>query len=94
MILSKKPNKIAALGCFEQSKGVKIVEYDKIVIAPCLPSAWDKVNYKRSYNGSVYDITVYNNSGKSYMTVDGETVEGNSVPKFEDERTHIIEVFA
>lgn len=69
------------------------VEYDKIVIAPCLPSAWDKVNYKRLYNGSVYDITIYNNSDKKLMLVDGAETAGNSVPKFNDNKTHNIEVY-
>ncbi len=69
------------------------VDYDKIVLNPCMPSAWDKVNYKRSYKGCVYDITINNNSGKKLMKVDGEITNGNAVPKFDDNSTHIIEIF-
>lgn len=69
------------------------VEYDEILIEPCLPKAWDKVNYKRQYNGCVYDITIYNNSDKKLMNVDGKPVEKNAIPKYNDNGLHIIEIF-
>jgi len=70
------------------------VEYDKIVIDPCLPTAWDKVSYKRQYKGSLYDITIYNNSGKKMMTVDGKAVDGNAIPKYNDNKIYKIEIYA
>ncbi len=69
------------------------VDYEKIIIKPCLPAVWDKVSYRRKYNGSIYDITIYNNSYKKLMKVDGETAEDNTVPKFTDNKTHKIEIF-
>lgn len=68
------------------------VEYDEIVIKPCLPKVWNVINYKRVYNGCCYDITVKNNSGEKLFKVDGEIKENNSVPKYNDGKTHKIEI--
>ena len=68
------------------------VEYDEIVIKPCLPKAWKEINYKRVYNGCCYDITVKNNPGEKMFKVDGKVQEGNSIPKYNDGKTHKIEI--
>ena len=54
-------------------------EYDGLTIAPCLPDKMDGCRIRRSYRGTVYDITVRRGGQKGLM-VDGKMIEGNTVP--------------
>lgn len=65
-------------------------------ISPCIPSEWKEYTVKRTFRGTVYNISVKNPNGKSTgvarITVDGKEVAGNVVPDMADGKTHMVEV--
>ncbi len=71
-------------------------EYDTIKIDPCLPSTWKYLNTRRLFRGAWYEISVENPNGNmkgvKELWVDGEPVEGNVIPVFNDNATHKIKV--
>jgi cellobiose phosphorylase len=71
-------------------------DYEGLRIDPCIPSSWDNFSVKRLFRGTTYIITVNNPNhvckGVASMTVDGDLVEGNLVPTFNDGKEHIVEV--
>ncbi len=70
--------------------------YDGLIVDPCLPSGWEQAHVRRTYRGATYDIAMRNphglQKGKTTITVDGEPLEGNVLPVFEDGRTHEVSV--
>jgi len=66
-----------------------------LVIDPCVPKDWDRFAVTRRLGGAVYQIEVSNPEGVSRgvvaIRVDGETIEGVVVPRFEDGE-HRVEV--
>jgi cellobiose phosphorylase len=67
--------------------------HDGLVIDPCVPRDFTSYNVKRLYRGAVYDITVRNvGSGKYSMLVDGQPVEGRTVPYDEGKKSYTVEV--
>ena len=65
-------------------------DYDGLKINPSLPESWKKASVHRTYRGCVYDITLIQNTynGKVSITVDGEKIESDILPLFNDNNTH------
>jgi cellobiose phosphorylase len=61
--------------------------YDGLVVDPCIPRAWDGFGVRREFRGATYHITVENPQhickGVKSAAVDGQAIEGNTVPIFE-----------
>ena len=70
--------------------------YDGLLINPCIPADWDGYTVRRKFRGATYIINVKNPShvekGISSIKVDGQAIEGNIVPVFNDNKDHIIDV--
>ena len=58
-------------------------EYKFLVIDPCIPAGWKKVNYRRLFRGVPFDIIIHNENGleKGVKTllVNGEIMENNQI---------------
>ncbi len=71
-------------------------DYQGLRISPCIPPEWDGFTVTRKFRNATYLITVQNprhvSKGISSMTVDGETIDGNVVPVFDDGKEHRVEV--
>ncbi len=76
------------LGIRPQHTGLKI--------DPCIPKNWEGFTAVRNFRGAIYDITVTNpdkvSKGVVKMIVDGELIDGNIAPVFDDNKTHKVEV--
>ena len=57
-------------------------DYEGLTIVPCLPDSLDGFTAKRRFRGCEYDITV-TRGDKKCLTVDGEPIEGDTVPHVE-----------
>lgn len=70
--------------------------HDGLVVDPAIPSDWDGYEVHREFRGATYEISVENpdgvESGVESVEVDGETIDGNVVPDFEDGQTHDVRV--
>jgi cellobiose phosphorylase len=70
--------------------------YQGLQINPCIPREWDGFRVTREFRGATYEIKVGNPShvckGVKSVTVDGQEIQGNVVPVFEDGKTHQIRV--
>ncbi|MFA7256270.1 MAG: hypothetical protein WC047_01660, partial [Kiritimatiellales bacterium] len=68
--------------------------YSGLVVRPCLPSCWEKVNVRRAFRGSVYDINILNPDGLPTgvvsLTIDGKHYTDEFLPLFEDGQVHVI----
>jgi len=71
-------------------------EYEGLRVDPCIPSGWTEFSVNRRFRGAEYDIHVKNpdgvNKGVSSITVDGESLEGNLLPIFNEGGVHRIDV--
>jgi cellobiose phosphorylase len=69
--------------------------YEGLLIDPCIPSAWEGFGVTREFRKAVYRIEVKNprhvSRGASSVKVDGQEIEGNVVPAFQDGGTHRVE---
>jgi len=58
--------------------------YDGLTIDPCIPTIWDGYEVTRRFRGSTFHITVSNpehvSTGVQRVRVDGETVDGTTIP--------------
>ena len=54
-------------------------DYDGLKIAPCLPDTMDGCKIRRSFRGTLYEITVRRGKEKGLL-VDGKAVDGNVIP--------------
>jgi cellobiose phosphorylase len=65
-------------------------------VDPCIPAAWKEVNVTRRFRNATYAIRVLNPDGKcrgvKSMTLDGETMQGNLLPVYSDNKTHHVQV--
>ena len=70
-------------------------EYNGLKIDPSIPHEWDGFTASRLFRGATYEITVKNpdhvSHGVKSVTVDGNAVDSNVVPVFEN-GTHKVEV--
>jgi cellobiose phosphorylase len=71
-------------------------DYAGLRIDPCMPSEWKECSVKRHYRGATYDIHILNpdglQKGTLKITLDGNPIDGNILPVFEDGKTHTVEV--
>jgi cellobiose phosphorylase len=71
-------------------------DYDGLLIDPCIPSDWGNYKVKRKFRGCTYEIEFSNPSlvskGKLSIAVDGNLIEGNKLPIFDDAENHKVEV--
>ena len=67
--------------------------YKGLIINPVLPNEWKEVSVTRKYRGCNYNIEFTNNRGNAPdITVDGEKIEGNLLPLFNDNKIHQVVV--
>ena len=66
-------------------------DYEGLRIEPAFPADWECARLTRRFRGADYAIT-YRRTGKSEITVDGETISGNLLPDFRDGKKHLVEV--
>ena len=61
--------------------------YDGLMIDPCLTKRLPKAYIRRTFRGAIYDIYLDNSAGRckgvTTITVDGQKIDGNILPKFE-----------
>jgi cellobiose phosphorylase len=73
-----------------------IPDYAGLKIDPSIPSAWDGFKATRQFRNATYNITVSNPShvskGVKSVTVDGNAIEGNVLPVFNDGKAHEVAV--
>jgi cellobiose phosphorylase len=71
-------------------------DWDGLRVTPCIPPEWDGFHVRRRFRGATYEIEVRNpgrvSSGVSDLQVDGQAVEGNLLPVFEDQGIHSVQV--
>ena len=71
-------------------------DFDGLKVDPSIPAAWDGFTATRKFRNATYEITFRNPDhvckGIKSVTVDGNAVEGNVLPVFNDGKTHIVEV--
>ncbi|MGD8238948.1 MAG: hypothetical protein PVH68_10380 [Armatimonadota bacterium] len=69
--------------------------YDGLLVDPCLTHTIPKARVTRHFRGARYDIELDNSAGRctgvTSIVVDGQSIEGNVLPVFED-GTHRVEV--
>jgi len=71
-------------------------EYNGLRVDPSIPRHWKKCFVRRSFRGSVYDVTIENPHGKEHgvvkTTLDGRELDTNLLPIFSDGKTHQVKV--
>jgi cellobiose phosphorylase len=71
-------------------------DHDGLVVDPAIPADWDEFEVRREFRGATYEIHVENpdgvESGVAEVVVDGEAVDGNTVPDFGYGETHDVRV--
>lgn len=68
-------------------------DYDGLVIRPCLPATWKKVEAYREFRGNRLRFRYKNRGGyKVRLKIDGNSVDGTKVPLFADNEEHTITV--
>lgn len=77
-------------GLYEGILGVKR-DYEGLRVEPAFPNDWDSARLTRRFRGADYAFT-YRRTGKSGITVDGETISGTLLPDFRDGKKHLVEV--
>jgi len=70
---------------------------DGLLVDPCFPQHWKEARISRKFRGSTYDIHISNphkleKAGRLEVTIDGEYIEGNVLPIFEDGKKHKVEI--
>ena len=71
------------------------VDYDGIVIDPCIPDNWDGFEMTRVYRGKQCHLTVKGCKGKIHkLYVNGNTITGNYIPYALIEKEDIVNIIA
>lgn len=72
-------------------------DYNGLIIEPCIPNHWKEFNITRKFRGSTYQIKISNpnsvSKGVTKIVMDGDILNGNILPVFNDGKTHLVEVF-
>jgi cellobiose phosphorylase len=85
----------AMIALFEGIFGIRR-GYEGLSILPCFPSSWEDGEVRRVFRGTNYRIC-YSNPGNreaasSELFIDGQLLEGNLLPLFDDNDEHLVEV--
>ncbi len=71
-------------------------DYTGLMIDPCIPNKWKGFSVKRTFRGCTYYITVRNPEnvlkGRQADDCRRQTIKGNIVPAFKDNKDHHVEV--
>ena len=71
-------------------------DWEGLKVEPCIPKDWEGFKYRRKYRNAIYIFDVKNPNkigcGVKELYVDGEKIEGNIIPDFNDGKEHFIEV--
>jgi cellobiose phosphorylase len=71
-------------------------QYDGLEIDPCIPKSWKGYRVSRKFRGATYQISIDNsagvNRGIKTLLLNGEKVEGNTIPVRKPGTENIIEV--
>ena len=71
-------------------------DFDGLVINPAISKEWKEFSVKRNFRGATYDITIKNpngvETGVKSITLDGKSIEGNTLPPIGDGKVHKVEV--
>lgn len=85
----------AVMGLYEGIMGVKR-DYKGLRLEPCFPPEWEVAEVTREFRGSRYHITIENprhlSKGIVEIYVDGDKIDGNILPLFNDDRIHEVSV--
>ena len=70
--------------------------YEGLMVNPCIPKEWDDFHVTRQYRGTTYAIHVKNpghvNLGVKSVVIDGQPIQGQTLPIFDDQATHQVDV--
>jgi cellobiose phosphorylase len=82
-------------GLYEGILGI-YKDYDGLRIQPSLPSGWSQVQATRTFRNTQYRISMKKDpalqSGKLCIAIDGNTIGGNILPVFADNKIHQVDV--
>ncbi len=71
-------------------------DFDGLLVDPCLPSHFDKMELRRPFRGAVYNVTILNpdgvQKGVKKIVVDGKRIKGNIIKPHGDGKDHSVEV--
>ncbi|MHA7966173.1 GH36-type glycosyl hydrolase domain-containing protein [Paenibacillus sp. CAU 1782] len=71
-------------------------DFDGLRIDPCIPKDWNGFSIVREFRGNTFNITISNPNGVSKgvasLTVDGKSLEGNTIPVSGSGGTYQVEV--
>ncbi len=71
-------------------------DYDGLKVDPCIPSSWNGYTIKRQFRNAGYNIEIKNPNhvckGVKSIAVDGNVIEGNILPIFNDGKEHSVTV--
>ena len=83
------------MGVYEGLLGLKRT-LDGLRVAPCFPSAWEHAEATRRFRGADYHILYFNperlENGRPEITADGQLINGDLLPDYQDGRLHEIAV--
>jgi cellobiose phosphorylase len=79
----------------EYMLGVR-ADWDGLAVRPCLPEHWRDLRVRRLFRGAMYDIRILNpkglQTGKVKITADGQKLQGDILPAYQDGNEHGAEV--
>ncbi len=71
-------------------------DYNGLMIDPCIPSDWDGYKVSRKFRNATFEISITNPNhvckGVKKLVVDGNEIDGNTIPVFNDGKVHNVEV--
>jgi cellobiose phosphorylase len=71
-------------------------EYNGLSINPCIPNNWKEFTVTRRFRGTTYEIIIKNpdnvSKGVIKIKIDGNELIGATLPVYDDEKTHAVEV--
>ena len=71
-------------------------DYNGLKIDPYIPKKWNDFKVIRKFSNATYNISVINpdniSKGVKSLKVDGDIIEGNVIPIFNDNKAHEIKV--
>ncbi len=71
-------------------------EYEGLRIDPCIPASWREFSVRRRFRSTIYEIRVKNpdgvQKGVKSVTLDGNLIESNLLPVFDDGEVHTVQV--